>query len=84
MLYHCCSCSLPTYQRYVSVSLAWHTSSVSSCLMLLPQDVSLHDAAAALCADAEVSLDALIGLICFLSTGSNKDKLQLCFWTLDR
>lgn len=55
-----------------------------SCLLLLPQDVSLHDAAAALCADAEVSLDALIGLSCLLSTGSNKDKLQLCFWTLDR
>lgn len=58
----------------------------------LPEDVSLHDAAAALCADAAaaysadlgVQLDALLGLSCLLSSGSTQDKLQLCFWTLDR
>lgn len=64
----------------------------TACLSLLLQDASLHDAAAALCPsgvhsyspDVQVQLDALLGLSCLLSSGSTQDKLQLCFWTLDR
>ncbi len=56
------------------------------------QDVDLHEAAAALCPsgaysygpELQVQLDALLGLSCLLSSGSKQDKLQLCFWTLDR
>lgn len=56
------------------------------------QDVDLHEAAAVLSPsgaygygpDLQVQLDALLGLSCLLSSGSTQDKLQLCFWTLDR
>lgn len=57
------------------------------------QGVSLPDVAAALSpgqghagfgAEPLVQLDALLGLACLLSSGSNRDKLQLCFWTLDK
>jgi hypothetical protein len=60
--------------------------------LCLPQDVSLQDAAAALSpsgvygysSDLQVQLDALLGLSCLLSSGSTHNKLQLCFWALDR
>jgi hypothetical protein len=32
----------------------------------------------------QVQLDALLGLSCLLSSGSTHEKLQLCFWALDR
>jgi len=56
------------------------------------QDVSLQEVAAAMSpagvrsypTDQQVQLDALLGLSCLLSSGSMQDKLQLCFWALDK